>query len=54
VDRVHAIEYRIATGHWANVATAASLQSAATSLNLGPARFIDYKPGNLTDAVTVP
>ncbi|HEX5993636.1 MAG TPA: hypothetical protein VFY84_00705 [Jiangellales bacterium] len=54
VASVHAIEYRIATGHWAKVATAASLQSSATSLNLGPGRFIDYRPGNLTGAVIVP
>jgi pimeloyl-ACP methyl ester carboxylesterase len=54
VASVHAIEHRVASGHWANVATAKSLQDAATGLDLGAARFVDYKPGNLTGAVVVP
>jgi hypothetical protein len=44
----------VITGHWDNVATAASLEQAATALNLGPARFADYHPGELTGSVPTP
>ena len=46
--------HRVTTGHWDNVATAASLEQAATALNLGPARFTDYHPGELTGSVPTP
>jgi hypothetical protein len=51
VAGVQALMHRVTTGHWGNVATAASLEQAATALNLGPARFTDYTPGPLTGAV---
>jgi hypothetical protein len=41
----------VTTGHWDNVATTASLQRAATALNLGAARFTAYRPGELTGEV---
>jgi hypothetical protein len=51
VAGVQAVMHRVTTGQWGNVATAASLEQAATALNLGPARFADYHPGNLTGSV---
>jgi len=51
VAGVQALMHRVTTGQWGNVATAASLEQAATALNLGPARFVSYYPGNLTGAV---
>jgi hypothetical protein len=54
VAGVQAIMHRVTTGHWGNVATAASLEQSATALNLGPARFTDYYPGPLTGAVPGP
>jgi hypothetical protein len=51
VAGVQALMHRVTTGHWGDVATAASLEQAATALNLGPARFTDYHPGELTGAV---
>jgi hypothetical protein len=53
VAGVHAVLHRVTTGHWDNGATTASLQQAATALNLGAARFADYNPGELTSEVTV-
>jgi hypothetical protein len=43
--------HRVTAGHWDNAATTASLQQAATALNLGAARFADYRPGELTGEV---
>ena len=54
VAGVQAVMHRVITGHWDNVATAASLEQAATALNLGPARFADYHPGELTGSVPTP
>ena len=51
VAGVQAVLHRVTTGHWDNVATTASLQQAATALNLGAARFADYNPGELTGEV---
>ena len=51
VAGIQAVEYRVATGQWGSVATAAGLERAATSLNLDQARFTDYSPGELTGAV---
>jgi hypothetical protein len=54
VAGVQALMHRVTTGHWDNVATTASLERAATALNLGPARFTDYHPGPLTGATPGP
>ena len=54
VAGVQAIMHRVTTGRWGNGATAASLEAAATALNLGPARFTHYTPGPLTGAVPGP
>ena len=51
VAGVQAIMHRVTTGHWDNVATAASLEQAADATNLGPANFTRYYPGVLTGAV---
>ena len=51
---VHAVLHRITSGHWGDVATTASLEAAATALNLGPARFVDYRVGELTGQVGTP
>jgi hypothetical protein len=51
VAGVQAVMHRVTTGHWGDVATTASLERAATALNLGPARFVDYRPGDLTGAI---
>ena len=50
VAGVQAIGTRIATGHWADVASTEHLEQVAQGLNLGPARFVDYQPGRLTGA----
>jgi hypothetical protein len=54
VAGVHAIMHRVTTGQWGNAATTASLEQAATALELGPARFTDYDPGELTGAAPTP
>jgi hypothetical protein len=51
VAGVQAVMHRVTTGHWGDVATAASLERAAAATNLGPAHFVDYDPGRLTGAV---
>jgi hypothetical protein len=51
VAGVQAVMHRVTAGRWDDVATAASLQQAATALNLGAARFADYNPGKLTGEV---
>jgi hypothetical protein len=51
VAGVEAITQRVTTGHWANVATAASLEQAAAASDLGPASFANYSPGELTGSV---
>jgi hypothetical protein len=49
VAGVHAVQYRVATGRWGNVATPASLNAAAAQSGLGPAAFIPgYEPAPLT------
>jgi hypothetical protein len=48
---VQAIMHRVTTGHWGDVATAASLERAAEATKLGPANFVNYSPGRLTGAV---
>jgi hypothetical protein len=51
VAGVQAVMHRVTTGHWDDAATAGSLEQAADALNLGPAHFTDYCPGELTGAV---
>jgi hypothetical protein len=51
VAGVHAVLHRVITGHWDDAATAASLEQAATALNLGAARFAHYRPGELTGEI---
>ncbi len=51
VAGVQAVLHRVTTGHWDDVATAASLEQAADATNLGPANFTRYYPGVLTGAV---
>jgi pimeloyl-ACP methyl ester carboxylesterase len=48
VAGVQAVSQRVATGRWGEVAEPASLDQVATSLNLGAARFVQYRPGALT------
>jgi hypothetical protein len=46
---VHAIQYRIDTDRWGDVATPAALNAAAAQSGLGPAAFIPgYEPARLT------
>jgi hypothetical protein len=49
VAGVHAIQYRIDTDRWGDVATPAALNAAAAQSGLGPAAFIPgYEPARLT------
>jgi hypothetical protein len=50
VAGVLAITRRVDTGRWDSVATVASLNAVASTLNLGAAAFIRYRPGQLTGA----
>jgi hypothetical protein len=50
VAGVLAIQHRVVTGGWGTVATVASLNAVASSLDLGAAAFIRYRPGQLTGA----
>jgi hypothetical protein len=48
VAGVLAIQHRVESGRWNGVATPRSLQATATSLGLGDAAFIAYRPWPLT------
>ncbi len=48
VAGVHAIQYRVDTGRWDDVADPASLNASAASLGLGPSAFIPYEPDRLS------
>lgn len=48
VASLHALDSRITSGQWKSVATASSLQTAATALGLDGADFISYTPPFLT------
>jgi hypothetical protein len=49
VAGVHAIQYRVDTGRWDDVATPAALNASATESGLGPAAFIPgYEPARLS------
>jgi len=47
VAAVHALDHRVATGRWDDVATTASLQREAVRLGLGGAAFVRYRPAHL-------
>ena len=48
VAAVHALERRVATGHWGDAATPAALQKAALGLGLDGAAYVPYRPSELT------
>ncbi|MGQ4388297.1 alpha/beta hydrolase [Streptomyces sp. SAS_270] len=48
VAAVHAVEQRVATGHWGDAATPAVLQKAALGLGLDGAAYVPYRPSELT------
>jgi hypothetical protein len=48
VTGVHAIQHRIDTGRWDDVADPASLNAAASATGLGASAFIPYEPGRLS------
>ena len=48
VAGVLAVQHRVESGRWNGVATPRSLQATATSLGLGDAAFIAYRPPPLT------
>ncbi|GLW73799.1 alpha/beta hydrolase [Kitasatospora phosalacinea] len=48
VAGLHALEQRLVTGAWSDVATPESLQERATALDLGGAAFVDWKPSRLS------
>ena len=50
VASVQAVLQRVTTGQWGSTAAPASLERAATALQLGPAHFAAYSPGRLTGA----
>lgn len=47
VAGVQALEHRVSTGQWDDVATTGALQQSATALGLGGAAFVDYSPQHL-------
>ncbi|WP_371662370.1 DUF6351 family protein [Streptomyces sp. NBC_00280] len=48
VAALHALEHRVDTGRWDDVATPAALQRSATALGLDGAAYIPYRPAPLT------
>jgi hypothetical protein len=48
VAGVHAIQHRVDTGRWDDVATPAALNTSATQSGLGPSAFIPYDPEPLS------
>lgn len=48
VAALHALEHRVSTGHWDNVATPAALQKSATALGLDGAAYVPYYPAQLS------
>jgi hypothetical protein len=50
---VDALLQRVKSGQWGDLATAAGLEQRATALDLDPAHFVSYSPGELTGAVGV-
>ncbi len=48
VAALHALEHRVDTGRWDDVATPAALQKSATALGLDGAAYVPYRPANLS------
>ncbi|MET7454366.1 alpha/beta hydrolase [Streptomyces sp. NPDC005574] len=48
VAAVHAVEHRVATGHWDAAATPSALQKAALALGLDGSAYTPYRPAELT------
>ncbi|WP_069758225.1 hypothetical protein [Streptomyces sp. LUP47B] len=48
VAALHALEHRVSTGRWDNVATPAALQRSATALGLDGAAYVPYHPAQLS------
>ncbi|MFF3916916.1 alpha/beta hydrolase [Streptomyces sp. NPDC001852] len=48
VAALHALEHRVSSGHWDDVATPAALQRSATALGLDGAAYVPYRPARLT------
>ncbi|MEH0578020.1 alpha/beta hydrolase [Streptomyces sp. B21-108] len=48
VAALHALEHRVSTGHWDNVATPVALQKSATALGLDGAAYVPYYPAQLS------
>ncbi|MFE9452395.1 alpha/beta hydrolase [Streptomyces sp. NPDC006739] len=48
VAALHALEHRVDTGRWDDVATPAALQRSATALGLDGAAYVSYSPAQLT------
>ncbi|MET7479743.1 alpha/beta hydrolase [Streptomyces sp. NPDC005648] len=48
VAALHALEHRVETGRWDDVATPAALQKSATALGLDGAAYVRYHPSRLT------
>lgn len=48
VASVQALEQRVETGHWGDVATPARLNAAAAATGLGDSAFVRYQPDPLT------
>ncbi|MER6072891.1 alpha/beta hydrolase [Streptomyces sp. NPDC001817] len=48
VAALHALELRVSSGHWDDVATPAALQRSATALGLDGAAYVPYRPARLT------
>ncbi|MDX3750213.1 alpha/beta hydrolase [Streptomyces sp. AK08-02] len=48
VAALHALEHRVDTGRWDEVATPAALQKSATALGLDGAAYIPYRPAQLS------
>jgi hypothetical protein len=51
VAGIKAVLQRVTSGQWGSLANAASLQRAADALDMDPAHFTTYSPGQLTGAV---
>ncbi|MHC6591270.1 alpha/beta hydrolase family protein [Arthrobacter sp. C152] len=49
VAAVEAMDQRLDTGNWGEVATTTNLQQSAESLGLDGARFIDFRPGEFVN-----
>lgn len=47
VAAVHALDHRVATGRWGDVATPEALQREAARLGLGDAAYVRHRPGHL-------